>query len=96
VHSFQRHRQTPFSQIQVSARAKTRASTSIILRDNFGEISGTRIKKSTLPYVIVCLSEQVGMCLLHAVAQMPNDLNISSEEENFSMRPAILSSCERK
>lgn len=29
-------------------------------------------------------------------AQMPNDLNISSDEENFSMRPAFLSSCERK
>jgi hypothetical protein len=56
LYPFQRHRQTPFSQIQVSARAKTRASTSIILRVIFGEISGTRIKKSTLPYVVMSIS----------------------------------------
>jgi len=33
---------------------------------------------------------------LYIVAQMPKDLNISSEDENFSTRPASLSSCERR
>ena len=42
------------------------------------------------------LAERLGHPYLVHMTQMPNDLNISSEEENFSTRPACLSSCERR
>ena len=44
------------SQIQVSARAFCASINSSLLGKYFGEISIARIKKSTLTYVVLCLS----------------------------------------
>ena len=51
---------------------------------------------ATLAAAFRVLAERLGHSYFVHDTQMPNDLNMSSEEANVSTRPALLSSCERR